>query len=229
MNDVLSVPILPVLITLSMFYIGIILRRKVKTPLCNPVLVAVFLILAFLNITGMDLKTYQAGNTYFSWLLAPATASLAIPLYEHYKILRKHMAVLLVSVAAGALSCMMMVLILTYLLHFSPEIIVSLLPKSVTTAIGVPLSELSGGIAPITTAAILTTGVIANVLGPMLCNCLHLTDDIAKGAAYGTAGHVIGTTRAMEQSDLAGAVSSFSLVVAGLLTAIVFPIVVSFL
>ena len=97
MNEALSVPILPVLVTLSTFYIGIILRRKAKTPLCNPVLVAVFLILAFLTLTGMDLKTYQAGNTYFSWLLAPATVSLAVPLYEHYKILRKHMAVLLVG------------------------------------------------------------------------------------------------------------------------------------
>ena len=197
MNEVLSVPILPVLVTLSTFYIGVILRRKVNTPLCNPVLVAVFLILAFLSITGMDLKVYQAGNTYFSWLLAPATVSLAVPLYEHYKILRKHMAVLLVSIAAGAISCLLMVLIVTCLLHFSPEMIVSLLPKSVTTAIGVPLSELAGGIAPITTAAILSTGVIANALGPMLCKCFHLTDDIAIGAAYGTAGHVVGTTKAM--------------------------------
>lgn len=229
MNDILSVPILPVLITLCSFYIGVILRRKVKTPLCNPVLVAVFLILAILSITGMDLKTYQAGNTYFSWLLPPATVSLAIPLYEHYKILRKHMTVLLLSVAAGAISCLMLVMALTCLLHFHPEIIVSLLPKSVTTAIGVPLSELAGGITSITTAAILTTGVIANALGPMLCKWFHLTHDIAKGAAYGTAGHVIGTTKAMEQSALAGAASSLSLVVAGLLTAIVFPIVVSFL
>ena len=229
MNEILSIPILPVLVTLSTFYIGIMLRRTIKTPLCNPVLVAVLMILVFLSVTGMDLKAYQACNTYLSWLLAPATVSLAVPLYEHFKILRKHISVLLTSVAAGAISCLMMVMLFCSILHFSPEITISLLPKSVTTAIGVPLSEMAGGITSVTTAAILTTGVVASVLGPTLCQFFHLTDDIAKGAAYGTAGHVIGTTKAMEQSALAGAASSLSLGVAGLLTAIIFPIVVSFL
>lgn len=229
MNDILMIPILPLWVTLSTFYVGVMLRRTIKTPLCNPVLVAVLMILVFLSVTGMELKTYQSTNIYLSWLLAPATVSLAVPLYEHFKILRKHIPVLLTSVAAGAITCLVMVMMFACVLHFSPEITVSLLPKSVTTAIGVPLAEMAGGITSITTAAILTTGVASSVLGPALCKFFHLTDDIAKGVAYGTAGHVIGTTKAMEQSALAGAASSLSLVVAGLLTAIIFPVVVSFL
>lgn len=228
MNEILSIPILPVLLTMSTFYVGIIVQRKLKTPLCNPILVAVLMILVFLSVTGMDLKDYQDGNTRFSWLLAPATVSLAVPMYEHFKILRKHIAVLLAGVAAGAVSCLVMVLGFCCLLHFSPEMIISLLPKSVTTAIGVPLSEMAGGIAPITTAAIVVTGVTASVLGPMLCELFHLTDDIAQGAAYGTAGHVVGTSKAIERSALAGAASSLSLVVAGLLTAVIFPIATAF-
>ena len=229
MNEILSISIVPVLVTLSTFYVGVIAQRKLKTYLCSPIVVAVVLILAFLSATGMDMKTFQAGNTYFSWLLAPATVSLAVPLYEHFQILRKNTRVLIASIAAGAISCLVMVLVCGLLLNLEREMILSLLPKSVTTAIGVPLSEMAGGIGPITTAAILVTGVSASVLGPALCKLFHLTDEIAQGVAYGTAGHVIGTSKAMEGSALSGAAGSFSLVVAGLLTAVVMPVVVSLL
>ena len=229
MNEILSISIVPVLVTLSTFYVGVIAQRKLKTYLCSPIVVAVVLILAFLSATGMDMKTFQAGNTYFSWLLAPATVSLAVPLYEHFQILRKNTRVLIASIAAGAISCLVMVLVCGLLLNLEREMILSLLPKSVTTAIGVPLSEMAGGIGPITTAAILVTGVSASVLGPALCKLFHLTDEIAQGVAYGTAGHVVGTSKAMEGSALSGAAGSFSLVVAGLLTAVVMPVVVSLL
>ena len=132
---------------------------------------------------------------------------------------------ILVGVAAGAVSCLMMVLGLSLLFGFDRELTVSLLPKSVTTAIGVPLSQMAGGMTPITTAAIILTGITASVLGPSLCKLFRLTDEIARGAAFGTAGHVIGTAKATEMSKLTGAVSSLSLVVAGLLTAIVLPLV----
>jgi putative effector of murein hydrolase len=148
-------------------------------------------------------------------------------MYEQFQILRKHIRVILVGVIAGAVSSLLMVLALSLIFSFTPEMMISLLPKSVTTAIGVPLCELAGGLPPITTAVIILTGIIASVLGPTLCKVVRLTNDIAQGVAYGTAGHVIGTTKAMEQSKLAGAVSSLSLVVAGLVTAVVLPMIVS--
>ena len=229
MSELLAIPIVPVFVTLCSFYVGVIVQRKLKTYLCSPILVAGVMILSFLAATGMDVETYQAGNTYFSWLLAPATVSLAVPLYEHFQILRKNTGVLLVSIAAGAISCLGMVLVCGLALGFEREMVLSLLPKSVTTAIGVPLSEMAGGIAPITTAAIVVTGVSASVLGPALCKLFRLTDEVAQGVAYGTAGHVVGTSKAMEHSTLAGAAGSFSLVIAGLLTAIVMPIAINFL
>lgn len=177
----------------------------------------------------MDLKVYQGGNSLLSWLLTSATVSLAVTMYEQFQILRKNTGVILTGVAAGAIACLVMVLGMGILFGFAPEITISLLPKSVTTAIGVPLSEMAGGLTPITTAAIIVTGIAASVLGPVLCKVFRLTDEMAQGAAYGTAGHVIGTSKAMERSKLAGAVSSLSLVVAGLLTAVVLPLLAGLL
>ena len=229
MKELLEIGILPVLVTLLAYQAGVMLRQKIKSPLCNPILVAVILILCFLSYSGMELKVYQAGNSVLSWLLTPATVSLAVSMYEQFQILKKRAAVLAVSVATGAITCMLMVLGLCLLFRYAPEMTVSLMPKSVTTAIGVPLSQMAGGMAPITTAAIILTGITASVLGPALCNIFYLTDEIAQGVAYGTSGHVIGTTKAMERGALAGAAGSLSLVVAGLLTAIVMPLVVNLL
>lgn len=229
MNEIFEIPIFPVFVTLAAFQIGTALQKKIKSPLCNPILVAVIIILLFQSVTGMDLDIYRDGNSYISWLLTPATVSLAVTMYEQFQILRKNTGVILAGAAAGAISCLGMVLAFSLLAGFSPEMTISLLPKSVTTAIGVPLSEMAGGITSVTTAAIVVTGIAASVLGPMLCKLFHLTDDIAKGAAYGTAGHVVGTSKAMEHSALAGAASSFSLVVAGLLTAVILPLITTYL
>ena len=229
MTEILEIGILPVLLTLMAFQAGVILQKKTKSPLFNPILMAVILILLFLFLTGMDVNVYRSGNSLLSWLLTPATVSLAVTMYEQFQILRKNTAVILAGVAAGAISCLFVVLTLGLLFNYAPEMIVSLLPKSVTTAIGVPLSEMAGGMTPITTAAIVVTGIGASVLGPVLCKVFRLTDEIAQGVAYGTAGHVVGTSKAMEHSALAGAAGSLSLVVAGLLTAVVMPLITSML
>lgn len=229
MNELLQISILPVVLTLLAYRCGTWIQQKTKTPLCNPILIAVILVLVFLGASGMELKTYQAGASFLSWLMTPATVCLAISMYEQFQTLRKNMPVILVSVAAGAIACLGTVAGLSLLLGFDRELTVSLLPKSVTTAIGVPLSQMSGGLTSITTAAIILTGITASVLGPSLCRLFRLTGEIARGAAFGTAGHVIGTAKATEMSPLTGAVSSLSLVIAGLLTAVALPILANFL
>ena len=229
MTDLLQIAILPVAVTLLAYQVGALLQKKLRSPLCNPILVAVVLVLAFLGITGMELKTYQAGATYLSWLMTPATICLAISMYEQFQILKKKMPLILISVAAGVISCMVEVLALAAILGLDRELTASLLPKSVTTAIGVPLSQMAGGLTPITTAAIILTGITASVLGPTMCRLFRLTDEVARGTAFGTAGHVIGTAKAAELSPLTGAVSSLSLVVAGLLTAVTLPLIANFL
>lgn len=229
MNELLSIPIAPVVITLLAYQAGQLLQKKLKSPLCNPILIAVILVLGFLSVTGMELNDYQAGASFLSWLMTPATVCLAISMYEQFQVLRRNTPVILAGVAAGALSCLVIVGALCLLFRFDRTLTVSLLPKSVTTAIGVPLSQMAGGLSPITTAAIILTGITASVLGPTLCRLFRLTDEIARGTAFGTAGHVIGTAKANELSPLTGAVSSLSLVVAGLLTAILFPMLTSFI
>jgi len=229
MNELLQIPIFPVVLTLLAYRAGAWLQQKTKSPLCNPILLAVILVLGFLGISGMELKSYQNGASFLSWLMTPATVCLAISMYEQFQALRKNTPAILASVAAGAIACLGMVAGFCLLLQFDRELTVSLLPKSVTTAIGVPLSQMAGGLTPITTAAIILTGITASVLGPGLCRLFRLTDEIARGTAFGTAGHVIGTAKATEMSPLTGAVSSLSLVVAGLLTAIVLPVLANFI
>ena len=229
MADLLSIGILPVLLTLLAFRLGQFIQAKTKSPICNPILLAMVLVLLFLKGTGMELATYQKGMSMLSWLMTPATVCLAISMYEQFQVLRKNTPMILAGVAAGAISCLILVIGFGMIAGFDRELTVSLLPKSVTTAIGVPLSELAGGMAPVTTAAIIFTGIIANILGPWLCKLFRLTDEVSRGVAFGTAGHVIGTAKANELSSLTGAVSSLSLVVAGLLTAILLPLAASFL
>jgi putative effector of murein hydrolase len=157
MAEFLQISLLPLTLTVGAYQLGLFIQKKLRSPLCNPILVAVVLVLLFMAVTGMELETYQAGATFLSWLITPATVCLAISMYEQFQVLRKNTPVILAGVAAGAVACLVMVLVLSLVFGFDRELTVSLLPKSVTTAIGVPLSTLSGGVASITTAAIILT------------------------------------------------------------------------
>ena len=229
MAELLLIPIFPVILTLLAYRLGVAIQQKAKSPLCNPILLAVIFVLLFLRLANFELKTYQAGTSLMSWLMTPATVCLAISMYEQFQILRKNIGMVLAGVAAGAISCLMMVLGLCLLFRFDPELTASLLPKSVTTAIGVPLTQMIGGLGSVTTAAIILSGIIASILGPTLCKLFRLTNKVAQGTAFGTAGHVIATAKAMELGPLVGATSSLSLVVAGLLTAAVLPVLANFI
>ena len=229
MNNILQIGIFPIVLTLSAFRIGQLCQKKGKLALFNPTLIAMILVVLFLLVTGMDPKDYAAGTSHISWLMTPATISLAIPMYEQFQILRKNLAAVVVGVAAGTAACLLFLLAGGLVLKLNPQILLSILPKSVTTAIGVPLSELFGGLGALTTAAIIVTGILGNMLGQSLCRVLRITDPVAQGVAFGTTAHVIGTAKAGEISPLTGAASSLSLVVAGLMTACLFPMLVSLL
>ena len=229
MTDLLAISVLPVSLTLIAFLAGQKLQKKFRSPILNPILVSVILVLIFLALTGLPVADYKAGMGTLSWLLTPATICLAVPMYEQFQILKKNLPMILAGVAAGAVSCLIMVAGFGILMHFETILTVSLMPKSITTAIGVALSEMMGGMPGVTTAAIVFTGIFASIMGPAFCRLFRLTDEVARGVAFGTAGHVIGTSKANELSPLTGAVSSLSLVVAGLLTAVVLPLFSSFI
>lgn len=212
-------------LTLGAYEIGLFCQKKVKSPLCNPLLMASLLVIGFLLITKIPNESYQEGTAIFSWLLTPATVCLALPLYRHIKVLKNHLPAILAGVAAGTVTSLFCLLYLCKVFSFDTALTVSLLPKSVTTAMGMVLSELNGGIASISAAAIIITGLLGSLFGSALCKLFRFRDPVTQGVAIGTSTHVIGTSRAAQMGDLQGAVSSLSLAVAGLLTAVLFPFI----
>lgn len=229
MAEFFEIGIFPLILTLAAFRVGQLCAAKWKNPLFNATLIGAVLVILFVLVTGMDVGVYKSGTSAISWLMTPATIALAIPMYEQFQALRKNLAAIVAGVAAGAVSCLVILLAGGLLLKFDGSIIISLMPKSVTTAIGVSLSEMFGGMGAVTTAAIIVTGIFANMMGVTFCKLFHITHPIAQGVAFGTAGHVIGTAKANEVDPLTGAVSSLSLVVAGLLTAVLFPVLTAIL
>lgn len=224
-----SVSLFPLVLTIGAYQIGLWCQKKWKNPIANPILIALILVIGVLLLTGLPVETYQAGTAGVSWLLTPATVCLALPLYEQLKILKENLPAILVSVAAGTVTSLLSILLLCKVFGLDAQMSVSLLPKSITTAMGVVLSEQNGGIASLSTVAIICTGILGSLLGTTLCKLLRLRHPIAQGAAIGTASHVIGTSKANEMGSLQGAVSSLSLTVAGILTAILFPLACLFL
>lgn len=224
-----SIEVFPVILTLAAFQIGQACQKKWKLPIFNPTLIGMVLVILFVLLFGMDPEGYSSGTKLIFWLMTPATISLAVPMYEQFQVLKKSLKAVLAGVCAGALSCMLMIVAVSLLLKFDRSILVSLMPKSVTTAIGMSLSEMFGGMGGVTVAAIIITGIGGNMMGPALCKLFGITDEVAQGVAFGTAAHVIGTAKANELSQLTGAASSLSLVVAGLLTAVFMPMLAGLL
>lgn len=217
------------LLTLAAYQAGLWLQRKLGWAVCNPILIAALLVGGVLVAADIPYTTYQTGCAALSWLLTPATVCLAIPLYTQLRVLRKNWRAILAGVAAGTAASLGSIAVMACLFGLDHTLYISLLPKSITTAMGLALSEMYGGIAGVTTAAIIVTGIFGNCCGTWLCRLFRLQDPVAQGVAFGTASHVIGTARAASISPVAEAVSSLSLVIAGLLTAVAFPPLASLL
>lgn len=228
MNEYLqSISLLPLVLSLGTYQIGLWCQKKTKSPICNPLLIATILSIIVLLLTDFNLQLYLQTSTWITWLLTPATVCLAVPLYEQLKIFKKDLGAIFAGIAAGVISSLGFIVLLCVLFRLDRSLTVSLLPKSITTAIGLVLSEAAGGIPALTSAAIAITGILGNLVGSFLCKILKITHPVAQGVGFGTASHVIGTSRATELDPLSGAVSSLSLAVAGILTAILFPIVLT--
>ena len=224
-----SVSLFPLVLTFGTYQLGVWCQKKTRSPLYNPLLIATVLSVAVLLLTDFDLNIYQSSSAWITWLLTPATVSLAVPLYTQLKVFKDELGAILTGIAAGTIACLGFIGIVCVLMGLDRSLTVSLLPKSITTAIGVVLSEQNGGIPALTSAVIIITGILGNLVGSFLCKILRITDPIAQGVGFGTASHVIGTSRATELDPLAGAVSSLALVVAGILTALIFPFLCTFI
>ena len=209
-----------VFISLFGYEIGLLLKRKYKLAIFNPLLIAIIIVMLFLVATGVDYETYNEGAKYISYLLTPATVCLAIPLDQQLEMLKKNYKAILGGIFAGVLTSMVSILALCILFHLSKEEYITLLPKSITTAIGMGVSEELGGIVTITVAVIIITGVFGNIIGETVFRIFCITDPVAKGVALGTSAHAIGTARALEIGEVEGAMSGLSIAVAGLMTVV---------
>ena len=164
MDLICEFSMLPLVATILFYQIGMFLQKKLKTPLCNPLLIAVILMIGTLLLTGYPNETYQTRMSVISWLITTATICMAVPLYEQLQILRKDWKAILAGISAGTIASLFYILVMCRLLHFDEVLSASLLPKSITTAMGSVLSGQTGGNEAITTAAIVITGVLGNIL-----------------------------------------------------------------
>ena len=205
-------------LTVLTFGVGSLLKQKLKSPLFNPILISMVLCIGFLLIFDIDYEVYQSGAKYISYLLTPATICLAIPLYKQFELLKRNRRAVMAGILSGVVTSLCTILVLAVLFRLDHQAYVTLLPKSITTAIGMDVSAQLGGQVSITVAVILLTGIFGNICAETVFRLARITDPIAKGIAIGTSAHAVGTAKALELGQVEGAMSSLSIAVAGILT-----------
>ena len=203
---------------------GVFLKKKLNWAICNPLLISIVAVILILLLFDIPYETYNEGAKYLSYLLTPATVCLAILLYEQVELLKKHSWAILAGLLSGVLTSVLCVFVMALFFKLDHAEYVTLLPKSITTAIGMGVSEELGGYVTITVAVIIVTGILGNMIAETVCRIFRIEEPVAKGIAIGSASHAIGTTKAMEMGEIEGAMSSLSIAVAGLLTVLVAPI-----
>lgn len=218
-----------VMVTLAAFALGTLLHRKTKAAWCNPLLLGSIFVIVLLSLLKIPYPDYKQSASPITYLLFPATVSLAVPLYEQWELLKKNVFAIAAGIGAGVITSVASLLLIAWVFQLDSASAVSLLPKSVTTAIGVDVAAELGGIPALTTAVIVLTGIGGNLMAVSLCRLLRITNPIAKGIAIGTSSHAIGTSKALEMGQIEGAMSSLSIAVAGVLTAILCPAAVNLL
>ena len=207
-----------VFLSLGCFLIGQKIRQKTGLSAANPLLIAVLLVIAALSALDIDYAAYSQSAKLLSSLLTPATICLAVPLYEQLSLLKAHKRAILAGIVSGVMTSLVCVFVLALAFGLDHRAYVTLLPKSITSAIGMGVSEELGGYVSITVAVIIMTGILGNVTAEPVCRLFGITEPVARGVAIGTSSHAIGTAKAMEMGKIEGAMSSLSIVVAGLLT-----------
>lgn len=218
-------PLFGILLSLVAFEIGVALQKKWRYSLVNPLLIGNILIVGFLCISGTSYETYKVGGDYISLFLGPVTVVLAIPLYKQIQNLKKFWFPILTGICVGSLTSIFCVIACGKIFNLSETLMLSLLPKSITIPMGSVVSAQIGGIPSITIIAITVTGITGAVASPIICKFFRIKDPVAQGVATGTASHALGTSRALEMGEIQGAMSSLSIGIAGVFTAIVAPII----
>lgn len=217
------------ILSLLAYKIGFEVQKKYNKVFLNPLLIAIVLIILFLTITGISYETYQYGAKMLSNFLTPVTVCLAVPLYKQMQTLKKNMAAIVVSIAIGCVVHAGILIAVTYICGLEQQLLLSVMSKSVTTAIALGVTGEIGGIAGITVIGVMVAGISGAVVGPSILKLFHITEPVAQGLAMGSASHAVGTSKAIELGEVQAAMSSLAIVVTGILTVVIVPWVVSLL
>lgn len=213
-------------ITLSLisFEIGLYIYKKTKIAILNPLLIAIFLVIIFMLLFNIEIEAFNKGGDFINMFLGPATVVLALPLYKQISLFKKHFLAIIVGIFIGSSVSILSVIFIGKLFNLDNSIILSLIPKSVTTPIGIEISNSIGGITSVTVLSIVISGIIGAVIGPTVCRIFKIKNNISLGIALGTASHAVGTSKALEIGETEGAMSSLSIGIAGIITVFLVPI-----
>lgn len=222
----LNSPLFGVTLTVIVFTLSNFIYKKIKNPLLNPILISIIFIIYFLNYLNIDIENYEKGGEIINFFLGPATVALSIPIYKKINLLKKNFFSTLIAISIGSLAGILTVTILSKIFLVEDLLMLSMIPKSTTTAIAIDISEQIKGNASITIAFVLVTGIFGNVLGPSILKVFKINNKVAKGVALGTASHAIGTAKAIELGETEGAMASLAISIAGVITVFLAPIIV---
>lgn len=213
------------ILTIIIYCFSIMLKNKSKSTLMNPLLITTIIIVAILLILNIDYETYNIGGKYISYFLTPTTVCLAIPLYKQIKVLKQNVIGILSGITAGVIANQLVVVLFTIIFKMDKDLGISLLSKSITAPIAIGLTNELGGISSITVFAVILSGIIGASIAPTIFKIFHINDEIAQGLACGTSAHGSGTTTALELGEIQGAMSGLAIIVTGLITTILAPVI----
>lgn len=229
MYNILKTPMFGIIVTVLFFNLGLHLQKKTKSAIFNPLLVAIVGIIIFLKVLQIPYESYKIGSDAINFFLGPVTIILAVPLYKHFDLLKKYMVPILVGISCGVVASFMSIKIICDFTDSSIEIINSLIPKSITSPMGISLASTINGIESITVVAIILTGILGAIVSPIVFKIGKIKNPIAKGIALGTSAHALGTTKALEMGEVEGAMSGLAIGISGLITVIMVPIIINFI
>lgn len=223
--ELTSNPLFGLILSISVFLGARKLAVWTKFPLLNPLIVSILLVILILKVTGISYQNYYVGGSILNMLIAPATVALAIPLYQSLHLLKRHGRSIVAGVLVGTLFSTITTASLALLFHYNHALTASVMPKSVTTAIAIEISEKMSGIPTVTIIVVIITGIAGAVMAPSVLKWSRVEEPVAKGIAIGTSAHAIGTTKAMEMGKTEGAMSGLAIGLTGLVTVFVAPLV----
>lgn len=213
-----------IVLSFAAYEIGKCINKKLKTPIANPLLIAILLIIGFLSITGIDYEYYKKGGDFIAFFIGPATVAMVLDLYANLDTLKKNILPILVGVGFGTIFSFVLAIFLSKIFQIDKNLVASLIPQSITTAIAISLSGEYQGIIGLTAIVVVIRGVSGAVFAPIVMKIFRIKDPVAQGVAIGTSSHAVGTSQARPMGEIQGAMSGLSIAIAGITAVIIMPL-----